>query len=1062
MTTKLKVKWKSLNFMVRILMILASAGSLLAVPIMSLSGLAQATELIALESGAPVPSNQIPSKDSTVNVSDPEISLNIADTTNNLNPNSVTAKVNGNGIQATFQFKGHWEYDSCGDRYYIIESYKEGIVSIKTTGLQDGLNNVEISIADISGNVLTETWSFYVAEPPKISNFSPTDKSENATINKVSAVINDNTSVDWSSIRFIIGNNSVAATSYEESTNTATYVYDFPAGNNIVKVEAKDKTGNLATGEWSFYAGGPPIASNWQPVKDSTVTVSNPKISLSVADTNNNLDPGSLTAILDNSGPVQATFQFKGHWQQDSCNGRYYVIESYKEGTISFNTIGLKDGTHEVKVSIADVIGNVMTETWQFTVAEGPKISSLSPDENSENPATNKVSAIITDNNSVDWNTIKLSIDGGTTIIPEVNESTNTATYNYEFKTGSHTVKLEAKDEAENLSTKTWSFLVDTLAPEISYLYDFKDGMTITNGKLKVRLGLRDLVDIKDNASLSLDGKPINSSFRYKGYRDTCGEYVIQSYKEAIVEYDNIVKNGTHTLTLYIEDKLGNNKNYTWSFMVSTKPVISEQAPLKYGETNLKATISANVKSINESIAQDSIVLKINGNIVDHIYDASVGKVTYTPESNLANENYYTVNLTVSDTTNISSTSTWKFYTNNYPDMSDENISNCTSCHLLASSAYFNGDFESIHGKRLSFGGSHSANDCGNCHSYISQPADCAQCHGDEDFDYAPHGSTPQIKYAATNYDLNFPLRIKENREMWDCVICHQPGAGTKGYGGRLLNNHDIPELHKTTTENYDNCNKCHALSLTREHVREGRVDQNGNAITCKTCHENPNFKPVIDANKKDCASCHTKVDHQAVHTYSGLDSSCMTSGCHNNVLSNEHSNRGISCEGCHSASTNSSYTPDFKQGIASAITWSQLSCSDCHSGTTKHGITLGKTIPDALKYKPTEGSLEWLNPKALSFWQKESWVPEDMVGGLFTVTKPSTDLSGTKVFDFYKAKLAELGWHKTSGPDIGSDRFQLVFTKDKAKAIIRFYDGEHYDSSSTLEKGYRIEVLYK
>jgi hypothetical protein len=105
---------------------------------------------------------------------------------------------------------------------------------------------------------------------------------------------------------------------------------------------------------------------------------------------------------------------------------------------------------------------------------------------------------------------------------------------------------------------------------------------------------------------------------------------------------------------------------------------------------------------------------------------------------------------------------------------------------------------------------------------------------------------------------------------MNDCVICHQPGSGVKGYQGyltiptRTLNNHDIPELHKTE----DTCTQCHAKSLTSEHARDDRTDKNNESMTCKTCHNSTDpvvVKAISDGNTS-CSSCH-KQPHNGVHS---------------------------------------------------------------------------------------------------------------------------------------------------------------------------------------------------
>jgi hypothetical protein len=534
--------------------------------------------------------------------------------------------------------------------------------------------------------------------------------------------------------------------------------------------------------------------------------------------------------------------------------------------------VNLKDGTNTVEVSIRDTAGNLLSDSWIFNVAEPPLFSSISPIDKSEQVNVNQVTAAIRDNNSVNWDTVKLKINGNY-VNAAVNSETGTLTNNYNFPTGTYTAVLEAKDSSGNMGTKTWSFVSDSTPPDLVGLYDFKEGVTITDGILKFRSELKDLVDIKDNVVLSVDGIPLKINFRFKGYTDYYGDYIITSRKQAYTSYEGTVPNGIHTLALYSEDKLGNKITRTWNFTVSAKPQILNEMPLKYGVDNLKPTISAMVKSPNGSIKADCIVLKLDGTIVSSNYDSSTGVLSYTPSDPLENESYHTVSLKVSDLTGLSESREWKSYTTTYPDMKDSSPSSCVSCHPASTFQGSNGVLEDMHSKTLSFQGTHSKNRCQNCHNYITYPAGCSQCHGDPNEDwagYAPHGSTPTIHYQPKNVDPNFPIRVTENREMYDCIVCHQPGSQVKGYEGylttptRLLNNHDIPELHKTE----DTCTQCHAKSLTREHAREGRADSNNTQITCETCHQSNNekVKNAITTKNKSCNACHESY-HKDAHS---------------------------------------------------------------------------------------------------------------------------------------------------------------------------------------------------
>jgi hypothetical protein len=189
-----------------------------------------------------------------------------------------------------------------------------------------------------------------------------------------------------------------------------------------------------------------------------------------------------------------------------------------------------------------------------------------------------------------------------------------------------------------NLGTKTWGFTIDSTPPIVAKLYDFKPGMVITDGKLIFRAELTDLLDIKDNTTLKLDGVPLTFDFMYEGFEDYYGDFIITSKKWASISYEGTVLNGNHTLTLTTEDKLGNKTSYNWDFVVSSTPVITDIMPIKYGVENLMPTISAVVKSPNGLIAQSSIVLIVNDESVDFQYNPNTGQLTYIPTVEMKNE----------------------------------------------------------------------------------------------------------------------------------------------------------------------------------------------------------------------------------------------------------------------------------------------------------------------------------------------------------------------------------------------------------------------------------------
>lgn len=660
--------------------------------------------------------------------------------------------------------------------------------------------------------------------------------------------------------------------------------------------------------------------SNHYPSNGSTIRTSSTTISTFVRSTNGaNLYDFTAKATI-NGMSVTPQFQYTGRWimEYEGDGGEYFYVDSYKEGTFTLNANKLKDGWNDVEVSINDANGTTLRESWRFYVAEQPKFSNLSPTDKQK--SVTQLSGYIQDNSSVNWTSVKLKINNiyvdSTKLI--IDESNGKVTYDTtNLPDGNYWATLEASDNLGNLGTKSWDFVVDSSPPEITYILDFKEGMDIIDGKLKFSASIKDQVDIKNNVTLSLNGTPLPIDFKYEG---DINKYSNSPKTTAYIDYEGIVPNGSHNLSLSSEDELGNSMTKTWRFTVSAKPTISNESPILYGVSNLKPTISAVIKSSNNIVKREAIVLKVNGDVVDFTYNQVTGQLTYTPTNPLINERYQTVNIAINGPNGVLETREWKFYTNTFKDMNDSNISSCNSCHQLKSN-YGNNDFEKMHSNKLSFTGNHLNNNCENCHNYISYQAGCSQCHGSDEtgIEYAPHGSSPLIYYQTKNTNQYFPIRVKDNREMYDCIICHQPGTGVKDGAGTLLNNHDIPELHKAPAD--ENCTSCHAQSLTREHAQNGRTDLNNNTITCNTCHQSTSPKVVQAITNKDtsCSACHDDLSHSVLHE-TELNENCV--GCHDNSLSTEHQQREVMCIACHNSS-------DIK--VQDAIKNKNKSCQACH-----------------------------------------------------------------------------------------------------------------------------------
>jgi hypothetical protein len=1012
----------------------------------SVKGTYETTNWSFTVDAAPNVLERYPASGATLNISNPQVTLRVRDTYDNLNAMSVKAKLNGNPVATTFKFKGYEQYDSCSNTTtWIITDRKEGTISLDTPVLENGTHTVEVSIADTNGNVLVDTWFFDVVSQVKFSNFTPANNTVTGLSKPTISVRAVDGTIDMESIEMLLdGVDVTAGITIQPIVNGYNISYT-PSSNLLdkqytVMVNMFDTyKGVYESTSWKFTVDAAPKPSKWYPAKGSTLTFSNPKISLYVKDTYDNLNSTSVSAKI-NGVPFGATFAYET--VIDACTGAVTAIK-YREGTIEVNTSVLEDGIQNVEISIADVAGNVMTETWSFTVAELPKISSLSPANKSELASASQVSAVVTDNVGVDWNSVKLYINNSH--VPHTyDEATGKVTYDNDFITGNYNVKLEARDLRGNLATSNWSFIVSSTGPTLTKFLYLTEGMTITNGMLRLHAQLNSTVEINDNVMLTLNGEPLDFAFRYQGYVDSCtGVYIITSLKEVFVDYNKKVADGDFTVVLTAEDKFGNLAAYTRSFTVRTFPVISNVAPFKYGLQELQPTISATVTD-NDSF--QSIVLKLNGVVVDADYNPGNGKLTYTPSVLLDNESNYTVSLTAIDRIGLTTSKTWGFNINTYPDMLDSNISMCLPCHGNKSNRSL--PYEAVH---LDYFWDHYGTGCDYCHNYVTALDVCGRCHdsGSDLYqadNFPPHGLNPNKKYSPKNTTGSFPLRVTTNRENWDCIICHQPGAGTRyrvsGSTFRLLNNHDIPQLHVAPlTQDNESCIQCHARSLTREHAREGRKDRAGQTITCLTCHVSVNtqVQGAIAAKDTTCTACHdinSTSGHSDMHVVS-LGDQCVT--CHGNNMTSEkvyHQDDG--CKGCHNNS---------EPRVQSAIQLQNRTCFGCHE--TPHGVKMTVVRDDIALYS----GLVWSKPDPAVVWAGEGWLPEELNNDMALVLFSAVvSLDKNVVSSFYKSEMVGLGWVLVEeSADNGG--FSLLYRKSRRHCLIRYVQ--------TAGGGYRVITAY-
>ncbi len=1027
----------------------------------------------------PKVTNVYPGEGATVLSANTKISAVVKDNYDNLNTGSCLLKIDGVPVQSVFTLKGTWVADSCGGPdVYNVTSYKEGTVEYQATGLTHGQHTAELTLADVKGNVLKKSWTFMVQTRATTSGFSNQSPGNGLSTGAACPAIGVTVSVTEGTVtvkdvQMLLDGNPVAPVLapgnlqgvYNLSYTPTTVLAD---GIHTVQVSVYNPSLLPADTSWSFSVNKTPKVTSVSPADGVTIGSTSPNILMLVKDDFDNLNEKTVSMKID-SLAVPAKFTYKGTYSQDSCTGiTYYTISSYKEGTVAYQPTGLADGRHTVEVSIADVNGNVLTKQWSFTVGSKPTFSNYTPVTGTEAKTVTGISVKVSDDTGINPQSIELLVNN-TKVTHTYDAATGLISFNNTYGQGSYKVWVSAADTSGNIATATWSFVVSTQPPTITatpigdrWPYtEFKEGLVITDGTFKFRATITDVVDITPDTTLKIDGQVVPADILYEGAYDSCGSgtYYIKSKKTVYVNYSYVIPDGPHSVEISYSNIYGAADSKKWNINVVTKPTITDWQPTNY-ISKFRPTISAVVKDVNTGIDVKTISMAVDGQSVNYTYDQTTGRITFTPPDNLANESYHTVSINVKDLGGLESSITWKFAINTYPDMADSNISNCTSCHQLYGTAgYYRGDFERVHARKLSFGGTHSSNDCGQCHGYITYPQECGQCHGDPDSDYSGpmgHGTQTEVKYSVANTVQYQPIRVTQNREMWDCIICHQPGAGTLGTVGyyvnptRLLNNHDIPELHKAPVSD---CTKCHAQSLTREHARDGRKDKAGNPITCNTCHmsSDPAIKNAITNHQKNCETCHVQANHEAVHS-SGLDSNCRK--CHNPGLTVEHisnsttAGKNLDCKTCH---TNQS------RQVVRSIGTGNLNCAGCHS--KGHNMIFIDKVPADIWLDP---QFKWTTSMEAALFMGDTGIPSGYENGQVVLTNRMKEVSVDQVWAYYKDNMSAAGWNlQSEAPGAGTTRFEATYYKDGRFVTILCYTTQERNGAGTAN-GTRVEVWYK
>lgn len=556
----------------------------------------------------------------------------------------------------------------------------------------------------------------------------------------------------------------------------------------------------------------------------------------------------------------------------------------------------------------------------------------------------------------------------------------------------------------------------DTVGPVFTDIFpDNNSGLAYSQLTLSAVAVDKDFIN-ESSVYMEVDGLKVIPYTQFSPIDESTDDYT-----RLEIYYTKNFSQGTHTVTLTVKDMQGNTGKTTWTFSIGQQAKIVSVSPAN-GQTvtSRTPTVTATVAPPDVVVA-DSVALLLNGTPVKASYNNATGAISYTPEVPLNDETSYQAIVSFRDTSGKLINTSWNFYVNTNQEMTySVDDATCQKCHDRQK---------------------HPMNSCTKCHGVnqdASKPAypvdDCYRCH---------YNST---KYPATYHTNGLPEPNPPEHPVQlttSCIECHN-----KSWSGTA-----IPKAHDTLTTAIQHtttstgCSSCHSTSLTREHQK--RLDAQGNAFTCFTCHNSPDSKVQNAIKNKDssCTACHGAGGHPEHND--GLDQYCQT--CHSSSILSEpqfHSKTG--CATCHQNTDN--------PVVTYSINNKDTSCFACHN--EGHGVNFVRKAPDDIPFYP---GFKWSLPQDATIWAGESWLPADFnaVGAKVIVSNRRTDLTGTDLFKWYSDNFVQQGWQKLSGPTEGSDYFTLSYRKDNRRLNINVYTGESHDPGASFI-GYRVEILYK
>ena len=322
-------------------------------------------------------------------------------------------------------------------------------------------------------------------------------------------------------------------------------------------------------------------------------------------------------------------------------------------GTTENLAVQLGLGTYTITLTATDTCGATGTASVQIVLRDttAPVITNLTPPHETITKEL-ALGATVTDSCSgINYSTLDFK-SGDTQLTVSYDTATGRVTSGLpaDSADGWYNLSLSVKDYANNsATTPAWRVGLDRTAPEIRDLTPEADVFT-KDAKPAISATVTDAFAGVDPATVKVS---IGTTVLESTYDASTGKVT------AVVPSG--LADGWHDAKIEVADKAGNTAAATWRVGVDlTPPTITNMVPSADSEINQASQeISVRVTDALSGVKADSIVLKVDGAVVTHSYEAETGKIVYAAEN--LTDGLHTVTVTVCDNAGNESNATWRF-----------------------------------------------------------------------------------------------------------------------------------------------------------------------------------------------------------------------------------------------------------------------------------------------------------------------------------------------------------------------------------------------------------------